>query len=158
MAQAPSKWNVYNQPLNELGKALWDFTAGHTFKVALFTSASSAINVAVNPATYTAFAADGHEVAAGNGYSTGGVSVGVSSWTDASGVEQFTLANASWQPTGAGITFRAAVIYDSTDASKRALAYCLGDSTPADVTAAAIAGQPLVISLGLWFVLKQQQQ
>ena len=45
MAQAPSKWNVYNQVLNELGKGLWDWSAGHAFKVALFTSSSIAINI-----------------------------------------------------------------------------------------------------------------
>lgn len=153
MAQAPSKWFGYYQVINDLLNGLWNFGAGHQFNLALFTAASIAINQGVYPATYTAFAADGHEVAAGGGYSTGGVSIGtmtLAALADilSNGNGLMKLANGVWIPTGGGITYRAGVIYDFTDASKRAIAYSLGDSTPADVTALPVAGQEFVISVG----------
>jgi hypothetical protein len=128
----PSAWLIYNQFKTNIGKKLLDLSVD-TFKVALFTSPSSAINVAVSPATYTAFAADGNEVANGNGYTTTGVSVGVGTWTGTSTLT-FDSADATWTASGAGFTARAAVLYDSTSAGKEAVCYCLLDSTPANVT------------------------
>lgn len=138
---APGPWTLYNTFKTALGNGGINF-GSDTCKIALFTSASIAINSAVSPATYTAFATDGHEVGNGNGYTTAGVSVAVT-WT---GGSTLTLgaANASWNATGSGFTARAAVLYDDTNGSKQAIAYCLLDSTPADVTVAA--GNTLTIN------------
>lgn len=148
MSNPTSKWFGYYQVITDLTAAGWDFSTGHTCKVALFTSASSAINRAVNPATYTAFAADGNEVAATGGYSTGGVSVGPLVRNIINGQAQLNLGIAIWTPTGSGFTWRAAVLYDFTDSSKRALAYSLGNSAPAD--SVEMAGLPLVIPVSFW--------
>ena len=144
----PTGWYCYNQFLHELGKGLHDFTDPDTYKVALVTSSSNAINRAMSPATYGSLT---NEVAAGNGYSTGGVSIGSPTWTDNNGVEELVLSNAEWVVSGAGITFRAAVLYNST--TGKLLAYFIADSTPANVVAPA--GKPLVIGVGLWLPLKQ---
>lgn len=136
---APGAWTIYNTFKTQLGDAGVNF-GSDTFKIALFTSSSIAINAAVSPATYSAFASDGHEVANANGYTTGGVTVAVT-WT---GSSTLTLgsANASWTATGGSITARAAVLYDST--TGQAVAYFLLDATPADVTVAS--GNTLTIN------------
>jgi hypothetical protein len=148
MAQAPSKWIWYDQALFALGKKLIDLSTDQ-FAVALFTSASIAINSAVNPATYAAFAADGHEVPASGGYSTGGVNLGAGTW--AASPARLALPNAVWNTSGGGITFRAAVLYHV--GTGRALAYMIADSTPADYTANSGL---LTIAVGLWMTLVQQ--
>ena len=131
----PGPFVLYNDFKSNLGKKLIDLSAD-TFKMALFTSASIAINAAVTPATYGSFAADANEVANGNGYTTAGVSCGAGSWTGTS-TQTFDVADATWTASGAGFTARAAVLYDSTPATKYAVAYCLLDSTPANVSVAA---------------------
>lgn len=136
---APSAWILYNGFKNNLGLA--NFNLGSdTVKMALFTSASIAINAAVATATYANFATDGHELANANGYTTAGVAVAVT-WT---GSSTLTLgaANASWTATGGSLTARAAVLYDST--TGYAIAYMLLDATPADVTVAS--GNTLTIN------------
>jgi hypothetical protein len=139
---APGPWTLYNTFKTALGNGGINF-GSDTIMMALFTSASIAINTAVSPATYTAFAADGHEVSStSTGYTTGGVAVAVT-WTGASTLT-LGAANASWTASTAGITARAAVLYDNTNGSKQAIAYMLLDATPADVTVAS--GNTLTIN------------
>ena len=145
MASGPNV--VYNDAKLAAWKKLVDLSSD-SLAIALFTSASIAINDQVTPATYTALAADGHEVASGNGYTTGGVAV--PSVTLAGGGSVGTIAlgvgNVAWSVTGAGFTARVAVLYDTTSPTKVAIAYMLLDATPADVT--ALAGQSLTVSMG----------
>ena len=55
------------------------------------------------------------EVANGNGYTTGGNSAAVSSATHSSGTYKLVLSSPSaWTASGAGFTFRYAVLVDST--------------------------------------------
>ena len=143
---APSNWTPYNDCKLNVCKKLIDMSAD-TFYVALFTSASAAISTTVTPATYTAFAADGHEVTNANGYTTGGVSVGAGSLTGGglTATITFDTSDAAFTATSSGITARAAVLYDYTAASKYAVAYCILDSTPADVVVSA--GNTLTINI-----------
>ena len=143
---ATGPWVLYNQFKLKLGQKAIDLVNDH-FKVALFTSASVAINAAVTPATYASFAADAHEVSNANGYTTGGAAV-TPTWSGGSTV---TLATTqpSWTASGAGITARAAVLYDSDTGD--AVAYMLLDSTPADVSAAS--GNSLTIQISTLFAL-----
>lgn len=137
---------IYNDAKANAWQALFNL-ASDTLAIALFTSASIAINDHATPATYTAFAADGHEVASGNGYTTGGATVPSVSLTGGGAADTaLTIGNVAWSVTGAGFTARVAVLYDATSASKAAIAYMLLDATPADVT--AVAGQTLTVSMG----------
>ncbi len=144
------EWQLYNSFLFNEGKKLIDLSAD-VFKVCLVTSASSAINKAVVDASYTAFAADAHEVGGGTGYTTGGAAV-TPTWTGggAVSVSTFSASNPSWQASGAGFTARAAVLYSDTSAGKLAVAYSLLDATPADV--AVSAGNSLVVQVNTVFV------
>lgn len=58
------------------------------------------------------------EVANGNGYTTGGNTAATTSSTTTAGVYKLTLADpAVWTATGAGFTFRYAILYNSTTAT-----------------------------------------
>ena len=55
------------------------------------------------------------EVANGNGYTTGGNSCAVSTAVSTAGVYKLVLADpAAWTATGAGFTFRYAILYNAT--------------------------------------------
>ena len=55
------------------------------------------------------------EVANGNGYTTGGNTAATTSSATTAGVYKLTLADpAVWTATGAGFTFRYAILYNST--------------------------------------------
>lgn len=141
---AAGPWVVYNDAKLNSWKANFALQSD-SFKVALFTSASVAIAATVTPATYASFASDGHEVSNGNGYTTGGAAAGSPTLTGggATGTITFDTADVSWTGTGAGFTARAAVLYDTTTGF--AIAYCLLDSAPADVTVSA--GNTLAIQI-----------
>jgi hypothetical protein len=64
-----------------------------------------------------------NEVASGNGYTTGGATVTLTSSTQSSGTYKYiaSAANPTWTATGAMGTFRYAVIYDTTPASNKYL-------------------------------------
>ncbi len=135
-------WQLYNDFKATAFKKVMDLDATDTIKVALVTSSSNAINVALVTATYSTL---NNEVANGNGYTTAGATAAspVISGGGATSTITFDTDNVSWTGSGAGFTARAAVIYDSTTGDL--IAYCLLDSTPADVTVAA--GVSLTITI-----------
>ena len=83
------------------------------------------------------------EVANGNGYTTGGNSASVTSATHASGVYKLVLADpAVWTATGAGFSFRYAVLVGSTSGNMGAWDYgssqavAAGETVTVDLSAA----------------------
>lgn len=126
---APSGWIIYDQFLLALGKKEQNLNAD-SFKVALFASTSDCGNKAHANAQYSLFT---NELATANGYTVGGATAGTGAFTNSSGTLHFDVPNVSWTASGAGITARYAVVYNNTDASKRAVAYCVLDNTPADL-------------------------
>ena len=125
---AASNWTIYDQFKLKLGNKVVNL-GSDTCKMALFTSTSNANTGSLATATYSNLT---NEVANANGYTTAGVTLTSVTWTNASGTETFTCANASWNASGGSITARYAVIYDSTTGDL--VCYCTLDSTPADVT------------------------
>jgi len=145
MAAGP--WVIYNEAKLALGKKIFDLTAD-SFKIALFASTSNCGSAALVTAQYATLTG---ELATANGYTLGGVVVGSDSWTNAAGTETFNLASPSWTAAGGSIVARFAVLYDSTPVNKDLIAYCLLDSTPADVT--TTTGNTLTISIANIFTL-----
>jgi hypothetical protein len=131
---AAGNWVIYNDFIAQSYKKVMNLNAADTIKVALVLSTSNAINKALVGAIYSSVT---NEVANGNGYTTAGAtaSTPVIAGGGATATITFDTANVSWTGSGAGFTARAAVIYDSTTGDL--IAYCLLDSTPADVTVAA---------------------
>lgn len=101
-----------------------------TFKMALFLSTS---NIGAGSTTYAGLT---NEHANANGYTTGGqtVTLGLTGTTTVT----CSLSDITWTASGGAITARFAVIYE---VGGTVLAYCLLDSTPADVSASS--GNPL---------------
>lgn len=146
----PSGWIIYDQFKVAFGKKVIDLSAD-SFSIALFTFNSNAINRSVADASYTNFAADGHEVSNAGGYITGGASAGTGTWTDSAGTESFGVATTQWLASGPGFSARAAVLYCASDPAKHAVGYFLLDSAPADVV--VTAGKLLAIIAPIMFAL-----
>jgi hypothetical protein len=81
-----------------------------TIKVALF-----AATPVVADTTYTVIAARISELASGDGYTTGGATVGGTGWTNSSGTSSLAANPTTWtSSTGNMGPFRYVVYYDST--------------------------------------------
>jgi hypothetical protein len=144
MAAGP--WVVYNEFRATLGLKALNLNSD-SMKVALFISTSNAGSAALVTAQYATLTG---EVAAANGYTAGGV-VCAPTYSQAAGVATFDTADASWTASGGSIVARFAVVYDFTATNKDLIAYCLLDSTPADVT--VTTGNTLTIQIANVFTL-----
>jgi hypothetical protein len=122
---APGAWTLVNGAREDILNGT--FVVGSGYKVALVTSSS---NISASSST---FAGVTNEVANGNGYTTGGVSVTLSQ-TGTTSVNVFFSSNPSWTASGGSITARWAVLYKT---GSDVLAFSLLDSAPADVVVAA---------------------
>ena len=121
-------WTLTNAGRTNILKAVYGDLTAASMKVALATSSS---NIGATSTTYAGLTG---EVANANGYTTGGLAVSLV----AAGTTSVTLVFATdpvWTASGGSIVGRFAVLYHVT--SGNILAYCLLDSTPADVTATA---------------------
>lgn len=121
---AAGNWTFTNGARTKLIDGTFDIDTD-SWKMALFTSSS---NIGASSTTYAGLT---NEVAAANGYSTGGIAVSLT----LSGTTTVTVAISTapvWTASGGSITARFAVIYE---VSGNVLCYALLDSTPADVTA-----------------------
>ena len=120
---APGAWTLVNGAREDILNGT--FTVGSGYKVALVTSSS---NIS---ASSTTFAGVTNEVASGNGYTTGSVTL---SQTGTTSVNVFFATNPSWTASGGSITARWAVLYKT---ASDVLAFSLLDSAPADVVVAS---------------------
>jgi len=130
---APTAWRTYREFKDDFAaKTTSVDLANDAFKIALFLEASNCGNVALATAHYATLT---NQHANANGYATGGKSV-TPTWSGAAGVWTFDVSDpAAWTASGGSIVARFAVLYDDTTADKDLIAYCILDSTPADVTA-----------------------
>ncbi len=104
------------------------FASGSSWKVALFLSTSN-IGVAS-----TTFAGVTNQHAAANGYTAGGIAV-TAALSGTTSVTWSFASNPVWTASGGSIVARYAVLYKVS--SDDVMAYCLLDSTPADITTTA---------------------
>lgn len=126
-----------------------DFDATNALRCVLL---SSSTNIASAPADCysggTGTAVTG-ELSTANGYTAGGYTL-QGSLSGTSTVSADT-GDATWTASGGSLVARYAAVYDNTAASKTIIAYCLLDSTPADVT--VTSGNTLTISISNIFQL-----
>jgi len=105
--------------------------ATDTIKIALFLSTSNAGDVDLVTAEYATLT---NQHANANGYLTGGKTV-AGTWSETAGTLTFDVADpAAWTASGGNIVFRYVVLYSDTAINKDLIAYCLADTTPADIT------------------------
>lgn len=143
---AAGKWQLFNSFKGFMADGTIDLDEASSFRCALVTSSYTA---ALTHDTWSDISTN--EVANGNGYATHGAAM-TCTWTESpAGTWTFDSDNPTWAATDSGITARYAVIVHDTDANgalaagDKVVAYCLLDSTPADVT--VTAGNPLVIQI-----------
>jgi hypothetical protein len=133
---AAGAWTLPNSARTDLLNGTFDLDTD-TFKVALFLSTS---NIGAGSTTYAGVT---NEHANANGYTTGGITVSPLVLAGTTSVTVDFTTDPVWTASGGSITARFAVLYES---GGRVLAYCLLDSTPADVT--ATTGNTLTINSG----------
>jgi hypothetical protein len=134
MAAGP--WTLPNSARTDLLNGTFDLDTD-TFKVALFLSTS---NIGTGSTTYAGVT---NEHANANGYTTGGITVSPLVLSGTTSVTVDFTTDPVWTASGGSIVARFAVLYES---GGRVLAYCLLDSTPANVT--ATDGNTLTINSG----------
>lgn len=123
---AAGAWTFTNSATLKILQGQFDFDSD-SFKVALFLSTS---NLAV---TSTTFAGVTNEHAAANGYSAGGIATALTLSTITTNDAQAVFtSNPVWTASGGSIVARFAAFYE---VAGDVVAFCLLDSTPADVTA-----------------------
>lgn len=123
---AAGTFTLYGTAVEKIAKNTIDLD-GHAFKCSLHASGYT-------PSTEHSTTADlTNEVANGNGYTTGGETLGSVTVTRAGAVVTFDAADVSWTATGGSVgPARRLVIYSTT--GNHLLGHVLLDSTPADVT------------------------
>ena len=131
---AAGTWTLTNGGRTSLLNGTFDLDTD-TFKIALFLSTS---NIGAASTTYAGVT---NEHANANGYTTGGNAV-TGSLSGTTTVTFDTTDPTAWTASGGSITARFAVLYE---VSGNVLAYCLLDSTPADVT--ATTGNTLTVQI-----------
>ena len=104
-----ASYNKFNVFVYDLGNGTHNLSS-HTFKVLLTNTAPVATN---------SVKADLTEISAGNGYTAGGNSCSVTSWSQSSGTGKLILADpATWTASGGSVgPFRYAVLYNDTPTS-----------------------------------------
>jgi hypothetical protein len=122
---AAGAWTFTDASRTSILNGTFDFDTD-TFKVALFLSTS---NIGAASTTYAGVT---NEHANANGYTTGGISFGALTLAGTTTVTVDDPADAVWSASGGSITARFVVLYENAG---NVVAYCLADSTPADVTA-----------------------
>ncbi len=126
---AATAWRAYRDFKTALGLKKINLSTD-SIKIALFLSTSNAGDVDLVTAEYATLT---NEHAAANGYATGGKAV-TASWNELNGTVTFDVTDPSvWTASGGSIQFRYLVMYSDTATNKDLIAYCIGDSTPADV-------------------------
>jgi hypothetical protein len=101
-------YNKFNSFVSDLAQKVHNLNAD-TLKVMLTDTAPVASNTIKSNLT---------EIAAGNGYTAGGVTASFVSGTDSAGIYKLVLSPVSWTASGGAISqFRYAVLYNSSAAS-----------------------------------------
>jgi hypothetical protein len=101
-------FNKFNQFVEDLAKKVHNLNSD-TLNVALSNTAPAATNAVL---------ADITEIAAGNGYSSGGATAAFVSGAQSSGTYKLVLADTTFTASGGSIaTFRYVILYNSTPAS-----------------------------------------
>lgn len=138
---APTAWRVYREFKESLGEKIVNLETD-TINIALFLSTSNAGDVALATAQYATLT---NQHANANGYTTGGKVCANPAWTMTTDTAKFDADDpAAWTASGGSIVARFAVLYSDTATLKNLIAYCILDSTPADVT--VTTGNTLTIS------------
>jgi len=115
---ARNDWTTYEEFTLYLGKGEHDMSSD-TFKVYLVTDATAPTAADADPSY-----GDYTECSNGGGYTTGGATIGSTTYTEAGGGGTFDGADVSWTKTaGSPTDAYYAVVYNDTNASDRSVGF-----------------------------------
>jgi hypothetical protein len=134
---AAGAFTVVNSWMERIGNAELNMDTD-AFVARLYASTSNLSTTSDDASAVT------NELGTANGYTAGGYSV-TPTWSRSVGTVTFDTTDATWTASGAGITARWCAIVDTTTTPDRVVAFCLLDSTPADVT--TTAGNVLTVQI-----------
>lgn len=137
---AAGKWKLYEAAKLALANGDIDFNS-HSFKINLYLSTSNCDTLSGD----TSLANLTNQVATAFGYTQNTKAVTITTANAGGTITIDETTNPVWTASGGSITARFAVIYDDTHASDQAIAVCLLDTAPADVT--ATDGNTLTITM-----------
>jgi hypothetical protein len=127
---AAGKWKLYEAAKLGIHNGTIDLDS-HAFKINLYLSTSNCDTLSGD----TALANLTNQVATNFGYTQDTKAVTISTAQASGTVTVDETTNPVWTASGGSIVARFAVIYDDTHATDQAVAVCLLDVAPADVTA-----------------------
>lgn len=144
-----SSATFYNSWKRDIGRAV-DLSSA-TIKLTLHTSTYSP-----SASGHAVYADLTNELATGNGYTNGGLTLSSVTWSLAGSVATLAAANAVWTASGGSIpafrygVFRLSGTFNS--AVDPLIMYVLGDTTPADIPATS-SGQTLTFAFNAGGIL-----
>ncbi len=116
------------------GKRTWEAGLPWTWRWTRLNARYLLAQATLTPIRSKNYAEITNEVANGNGYTTGGITLTSVTWSKSGGTTTFDCANIEIEASGGDITFRFAVIYDATGSPQPLVCYTTPDNTPADTT------------------------
>lgn len=129
-------WTFFNLAKPKLFNGGGLITPGSdTFKFALTTSSQALTAAFAGSSTDARYADLTAELATGNGYTNGGLTLSGVTFTLAGATITWNCTTASWTITGGGITFKYAVFYDDTTSHKDLVAFTDFDTGGGSVSA-----------------------
>lgn len=141
---AVTVFTLFNKAKKKLGDGTIDLDT-HTFKVMLCGSSQSIAANFAGTSTDCRKADLTGELSTANGYTAAGVSLGSVTWNESSGTVTWDAADTSWTLTGAGITYKYAVVYDDTATNKDLLGFVNMDDSGGSATISPAAGTHSIV-------------
>lgn len=128
-----ANWIMYDSAKEFVGDGTIDFD-GQTFKCSLHSSTYNP-----NIATQSVYADLTGEVANGNGYTTGGLTLSGVTWGQAGGTATFDSNDMSWTATGGNIGPLLYAVVRSTSGSEPLICYTAVSSSNVTITTGSTA-------------------
>ena len=125
---AATAWTMHDDFLHRLGMGSLDLESD-TLRMALFQATSNAETQSVGD-----YGDLTNEVANGNGYATGGITLTGVTWSESNGASTLDVGDVTWTASGGSIAAKIAVIYDDTDDDKTVICHSTLDPATINIT------------------------
>lgn len=136
---AVGAFTLFNKAKKKLGDGTIDLDS-HTFLVVLCGSAQSLSASFTGSSGDCRYADLTAELATANGYTQKNKALASVTWNESGGTVTFDAADVSWTLTGAGITYKYAVIVDDTATNEDLLGFFDADNASGSATVSPSAG------------------
>lgn len=144
-------FTLFNIAKKKLTDGTFDLDS-HTWKAILCDASQSLDATFAGASTDCRLSDITGQLSTANGYTSGGQTLTSVTLTRSTGTVTFDSADPAWTLTGAGITYKYLVLYDSTDANSGLLGFVDADTTSGSSTISPLAGTHTVaVNASGWF-------